>query len=99
MTRKEPPGSVPSGLHLLLAREDDRQPVLPTGLPEETAQEAPRPEKLPGRAEVPSLEKPDANPNDLPAQRWGGVAPEGEEGEALLRALAPLVEHRERQQG
>ncbi|REG23534.1 hypothetical protein ATI61_1162 [Archangium gephyra] len=99
MTRKGPPGSVPSGLHLLLARADDRQPVLPAGLPEETAQEAPRPEKLPGRAEVPSLEKPDANPNDLPAQRWGVVAPEGEEGEALLRALAPLMEHRERQQG
>lgn len=99
MTRKETPGTGPSGLHLLLARADDRQPVLPSGLPEETAQGAPKPEKLPGRAEVPSLEQPDANPNDLPAQRWGVVAPEGEEGEALLRALAPLMEHRERQQG
>jgi len=94
-----PLGAVSSGLHLLLARADDGQPVLPAGLPEETVQGAPRPEKLPGRAEVPSLETPDANPNDLPAQRWGVVAPEGEEGEALLRALAPLVEHRERQQG
>ncbi|KFA93813.1 hypothetical protein [Archangium violaceum] len=98
MTRKEPP-SIPSGLNLLLARADDRQPVLPAGLPEEIAQGAPRPEKIPGRAEVPTLEKPDANPNDLPAQRWGVVAPEGEEGDALLRALAPLVEQRERQQG
>jgi hypothetical protein len=95
----ETPRTAWSGLHLLLAGADDLQPVLPSGLPEETAQGAPRPERLPGRAEVPSLEQPDANPNDLPAQRWGVVAPEGEEGEALLRALAPLVEHRERQQG
>ncbi|HEX5753553.1 MAG TPA: hypothetical protein VFZ09_45585 [Archangium sp.] len=99
MTRKGPLESVPSGLNLLLARADDRQPVLPAGLPEESARAAPRPEKLPGRAEVPTLEKPDANPNDLSAQRWGVVAPEGEEGEALLRAIAPLMEHRERQQG
>ncbi|EPX57894.1 hypothetical protein D187_004428 [Cystobacter fuscus DSM 2262] len=99
MAREEQAGSVPGGLHLLLARADDRQPLLPSGLPEETAREAPKPEKLPVRAEVPSMEAPDANPNDLPAQRWGVVAPEGEEGEALLRALAPLMEHRERQQG
>ncbi|WP_225408450.1 hypothetical protein [Stigmatella hybrida] len=85
-------------LELLLARADDHQPVLPSGLEPESVQGAPRPERLPRRAEVPLLERLDADPNALPEQRWGVLAPEGHEGSLLLRAIAPLVEHRARQQ-
>lgn len=87
------------GLHLLLASADDRQPLLDTGLEPEASWNAPKPTPLPGRAEAPSWERPDAAPNDLPAQRWGVVAPEGDEGDAFLRAIAPLIHHREKQQG
>jgi hypothetical protein len=45
------------------------------------------------------LDRPDADPNALEAQRWGVIAPEGGEGDEMLRALAPLLEHRARQQG
>jgi hypothetical protein len=85
-------------LELLLARADDHQPSLPSGLDPESVQSAPRPERLPRRAEVPLLERPDADPNALPEQRWGVIAPEGGEGDPLLRAIAPLVEYRARQQ-
>ncbi|WP_224371641.1 hypothetical protein [Hyalangium versicolor] len=88
-----------ASLRLLLVGADTLQPLLGRGLAPEAAWGAPRPERLPRRAEVPSLERPDANPNDLPAQRWGVVAPEGPEGDALLRALAPLIEYREKEQG
>ncbi|MFL5356192.1 hypothetical protein [Archangium sp.] len=97
--RRTPPREPPrETLELLLARADDHQPVLPAGLAPESVQGAPRPERLPRRAEVPLLERPDADPNALPEQRWGVIAPEGSEGDALLRAIAPLVEHRARQQ-
>ena len=67
-------------LHLLLASADAHRPILEMGLAREAAWNAPRPERLPRRAEVPSLERSDATPNDLPAQRWGVIAPEGPEG-------------------
>jgi hypothetical protein len=86
-------------LHLLLASAETQRPVLDTGLAAETAWNAPKPERLPRRIEVPSLEQPDAAPNDLSAQRWGVIAPEGDEGDALLHALEPLIRHREREQG
>ncbi|EPX57185.1 hypothetical protein D187_006939 [Cystobacter fuscus DSM 2262] len=85
-------------LELLLARADDHQPSLPSGLDPASVQSAPRPERLPRRAEVPLLDRPDADPNALPEQRWGVISPEGDEGDRLLRAIAPLVEHRARQQ-
>jgi hypothetical protein len=91
----EPPQET---LELLLARADDHQPTLPSGLALESVQDAPRPERLPRRAEVPLLERLDADPNALPEQRWGVIAPEGSEGDPLLQALAPLMEHRARQQ-
>jgi hypothetical protein len=91
--------SAQEALHLLLARADDYQPYLPSGLAPESVYAAPRPERLPRRAEVPFLERLDADPNLLPEQRWGVIAPEGSMGEELLRTLAPLVELRARQQG
>ncbi|NPC69683.1 hypothetical protein HPP05_07975 [Corallococcus exiguus] len=86
-------------LQLLLARADDRRPVLEEGLPAESTRDAPRPAPLPRRAEGMTLERPDANPNDLPAQRWGVIAPLGTAGDAMLRAIEPLIQHREQEQG
>ena len=86
-------------LHLLLASADESRPLLEPGLTADSAWNAPKPERLPRRTEVPSFEKPDASPNDLPAQRWGVVAPEGDLGEAFLQALSPLLQYREREQG
>ncbi len=48
---------------------------------------------------MPTWQSPDAGRNDLAAQRWGVIAPEGAVGDALLRAIAPLIEHREKEQG
>jgi hypothetical protein len=48
---------------------------------------------------VPTRQSPDAGRNDLAAQRWGVIAPEGAVGDALLRVIAPLVAHREKEQG
>jgi len=88
-----------SGLQLLLARADDHRPVLEEGLLAETARGAPRPESLPNRIDVPTWEQADAAPNDLEAQRWGVIAPDGALGDSLLQAIAPLIELREKQQG
>jgi hypothetical protein len=88
-----------ASLHLLLAGADTLQPLLGHGLAPEVTWNAPRPERLPRRADVPSLERHGANPNDLAAQRWGVIAPEGPEGDALLLALTPLIDCREKEQG
>ena len=97
---KQPSQATPgASLQLLLASADTLQPLLDHGLAPEAAWDAPRPTRLPRRAEVPSLARTDAHPNDLPAQRWGVIAPESPEGQALLQAVAPLIEHRERAQG
>ncbi|MFY0563720.1 hypothetical protein ACN28E_07730 [Archangium lansingense] len=96
LEREQPHGDA---LHLLLASADVHRPLLEPGLASDAAWSAPRPERLPRRTEVPSYEKPDAAPNDLPAQRWGVVAPEGDLGAAFLQALSPLIHHREREQG
>jgi hypothetical protein len=95
----DPRSTALAGLQLLLARAKDHRPVLEEGLAEETTRDAPKPDVLPGRVEVPWRERPDASPNDLEAQRWGVIAPEGPLGDALLQAIAPLIEHREKQQG
>ncbi|MCP3138993.1 hypothetical protein [Pyxidicoccus xibeiensis] len=79
-------------LELLLAHADEDR----KGLPVESLQSAPRP------AEV---EQPDrlwdatANPNDLPSQRWGLVAPKGPRGDALLALVEPLRQRRQQAQG
>jgi hypothetical protein len=85
-------------LHLLLSHADGHRPFLEQGLPAEAARQAPESESLPGRTEVPRLARRDAHPNDLPAQRWGVIAPEGAEGDAMLGALEPLLRYREGEQ-
>lgn len=40
-----------------------------------------------------------AQPNDLQAQRWGLIVPEGDRGDRLLELVAPLVKLRESEQG
>ena len=54
-------------------------------------------ERLPRRAEVSSLERRDATPNDLPAQR-GGCCPRGPWG-TPCSGPGPALEHREEEQG
>lgn len=96
--------SVPSSpppaprLQLLLARAEDHRPVLAQGLEVASLQEAPRLPRVTDRLEVPTRQSADAGRNNLEAQRWGVIAPEGAVGDALLRAIAPLVEHRQQEQ-
>lgn len=84
-------------IELLLARADDGEPVLPEGLAAESLSDPPRPGD--GLDATGHLGDPAADPQDLAAQRWGVVAPEGPDGERLLRWIAPLMRHREAQQG
>ncbi|WP_224364393.1 hypothetical protein [Hyalangium versicolor] len=93
------PSLAEAGLQLLLARAEDHLPVLDQGLEVEALQATPRPTPLPGRVEVPTWQSADAGRNDLTAQRWGVIAPEGDVGDAILRAIAPLIAHREKEQG
>lgn len=86
-------------LHVLLADADELRPVLPEGLADNAILLAAQAEQDPGRAGVPFLDRPDADPNELPAQRWGLIAPEGEDGDALLDAISPLRALREHEQG
>ena len=86
-------------LRVLLADSDELRPVLPEGLPGDSVLLAAQSEQDTGRAAVPFLDRPDADPNDLRAQRWGIIAPEGSDGDALLEAIAPLRALREQEQG
>jgi len=85
-------------IELLLAHADDHRPVLEEGLPVEATWQAPRP-RHGSRADVPTWAAVEADPNDLKQQRWGVIAPSGEEGDRLLEAIAPLVRLREEEQG
>lgn len=82
-------------IDLLLAHADDRAPMLP-GVDRTSAGAAPAPEPRPKPDELWADE---AAPDDLVHQRWGVIAPAGGDGDRLLDAIAPLVEHRRRQQG
>jgi len=83
-------------LHLLLAHADDQQPALPEGLDDEAVQGAAPPARLP---EPRNLRNRGRDPNDLQAQRWGLIVPEGEAGERLEALVKPLVDRRREQQG
>jgi hypothetical protein len=93
-----PPSTPGHELQLLLARAEDHRPVLEEGLDAGAIREPPKPTALPGRVEVPSWQRSDADPNLLPAQRWGVIAPEGALGDLLVRAIADLIEHRRQEQ-
>ncbi len=85
-------------IELLLARADDGQPALNHGLPADSVGSAPRPKKAARTAEMPTWDAPEADPNDLPLQRWGVIAPSGPYGDAMLAAIAPLIQLREQEQ-
>ena len=83
-------------LELLLTHADDHLPTLEEGLPLESALNPPRP----AASDMPThLWDPGGEPNELPAQRWGVVAPEGPAGDRLLALIAPLRELRQQGQG
>ncbi|WNG15169.1 hypothetical protein [Cystobacter fuscus] len=83
-------------LELLLTHADDHHPTLEEGLPLESALNPPRP----GANEMPThLWDSGGDPNALPAQRWGVVAPEGPAGDRLLVLIKRLREQRQEDQG
>lgn len=86
-------------LDLLLAEAGSHAPVLGGGLPAEAADLAPKPKKAGARHDTFSWRQKDADPNDLRAQRWAVVAPEGREGDRMLEAIEPLRRLREEEQG
>lgn len=85
-------------LQLLLCDVDERLPLLADGLPESTLRDVPSPERGPRGKDSMHLEALDRDPNDLAAQRWAVIAPEGEAGDAMLAAVEALIEHRRAQQ-
>lgn len=85
-------------LQLLLADSDDHHPALADGLPTEAALGAKKPKKS-RTTDIPDWDGPDRDPNDLPAQRWGVIAPQGSLGTRALEAVAPLIRLREAEQG
>lgn len=86
-------------LNLLLATADDHRPTLEEALPDAAAQRGPRPKKGVRGDDSPSWRRTDADPNDLPLQKWAVVAPQGREGDRQLDAIAPLIRLREEEQG
>ncbi|XYI02108.1 hypothetical protein ACMHYB_20955 [Sorangium sp. So ce1128] len=88
--------SASSGLHLLLSDADTGEPLLSGGLPGGAAAEPPPPEERPGTE---YLWDEGGDPNDLAAQRWGVIAPEGRAGDRLLEIARPLLEARRECQG
>lgn len=83
-------------VELLMARGGDGAPVLPQGLDPRTLLGAP----LPGQGERSKwLWDTNRDPNELPLQRWGLVAPEGPEGDRLLALVEPLRRQRQAAQG
>lgn len=85
-------------LELLLAHADDGQPALDEGLPADATGAAPRPGSE-RAGEALASNAPEADPGDLSLQRWGVIAPEGSRGDALLEAMTPLLQLREKEQG
>ena len=84
-------------LNLLMVHADDRAPVLPDGLPDRAAGEQSPGEQAPG--DPGHFWDEGGDPNDLEAQRWGVIAPQGPEGDRLLALIQPLIALRREQQG
>jgi hypothetical protein len=85
-----------SDLNLLMVHADDHAPVLAEGLAESTAQGQKAGEAT---SSAGHFWDEGGDPNDLEAQRWGVIAPQGPEGDRLLALVAPLLAHRQEQQG
>ena len=79
-------------LQLLLAHADSRRPVLEPGLPLASCD----PPELPPPPD--SFRDTSADPNSLPIQRWGIVAPEGTAGDRLLAMVERLRQARQADQ-
>jgi hypothetical protein len=86
-------------LDLLLVDAEERRPVIDGGLPSEAAQRGPKPKKGIRGDDSPDWRRTDADPNDLPLQKWAVVAMEGREGDRQIEAIQPLIRLREREQG
>lgn len=80
---------------LLLVDADRREPTLTAAVAVTTA----RGQAVGAGPERGYLWHEQDRPNDLVAQRWGVIAPEGPEGDRLLEAIAPLIKARGEQQG
>lgn len=83
-------------IHLLLSHADEREPALADGLESDAVGHTAAPEALPMPEQ---LRDRGGDPNDLAAQRWGLIVPEGELGQRLEAAVRPLVEKRRADQG
>ena len=83
-------------LNLLMVHADDHEPVLADGLPDLAAPGEP---ESTDPAEAGHFWDEGGDPNDLEAQRWGVIAPQGAVGDRLLALIRPLIEHRQAQQG
>ena len=86
-------------LQLLLCDAGDRSPVLEEGLEVAALGDAKAPEQGPRGRDSYNLEALHRDPNDLEAQRWAVLAPEGSSGDAALAAIEALIAHRRAQQG
>jgi len=80
-------------LNLLLAHDDDGAPVLETGLSDQAASRAERPAD-----DLLNFWDESELADDLEAQRWGVIAPEGPEGDRLLDLIRPLIDARKEAQ-
>jgi len=80
------------GLNLLLAHMDDNSPVLSEGLPPKSAGEQEPEAKRDVSGD--SFYDPSASGNDLAAQGWSVIAPEGKRGDELLGRIQPLIDAR-----
>jgi hypothetical protein len=80
-----------SDLNLLLSYAEEREPVLAEGLPHDSAgEERAEGDGLTGL----SFYDLGAAGNDVGAQGWGVIAPEGKRGDELLARIQPLIEAR-----
>lgn len=82
-----------SPVHLLLSRADTGLPFLTDGLNDLEGLPAPQ---VGDRPDI--LLDVGKDPQSLPYQRWGIVAPKGDRGARLLDLIRPLIERRARQQ-
>ena len=89
------PGHSTTGLNLLLCEADERAPVLERDLGTSSATTQ---ERLSKTVLPKTLWNEGGDPNSLPEQRWGLIIPEGDAGDRLRDLIAPLIEHRKKQQ-
>lgn len=82
----------------MLADPVKHKPSLAQGFPELSAGKAPPPAKGPRGVDSMTLEAPDADPNDLPLQRWGIIIPDSPAGDSALEAIEPLRALRQKEQ-